>query len=507
MFSLDIKTNLSHDQLLGRYQLLCKACLPDSSMDAYLNSELAELERFIKHDLAGLTRKGCPDNITDILKAMDNELVRFREFCEFPSLATKSVVGIGGGFSAGKSSFINKLIGHKCLVAEVDPTTSMPAYVMKGQKESIQAINTNNCAISLTQDEFLSLTHEEKFIYGSQIGQMLKSAFITLPDFQWQNLAILDTPGYSKPEDKNWNERTDANLAKEQLNSANYIIWVVSAEAGVISEDDIKFLDSLDKKIPKYILVSRADKRAEEDVPKIVALIKTTLANRGVNVIDVVPYSTRKRANYSLYSLEPVIVQMDVWNKTQNALQFAQNFKRQFLAYQSFIEEEQRLSNRRLHKLNRILTLADDDELTSDAKDLIELVKQELQQLAELKDNLTSLNHVFFTKLKKIGDYAGVPLPEPNALELMDLKEIDLLGMLRQIRNEQGLEEPIINPFADLFSLPINPKAIARILRRETPPDYGLDALITGELFNQLPQLLRQEQPVDNIIKLLDEVK
>ncbi len=44
---------------------------------------------------------------------------------------------------------------------------------------------------------------------------------------------------------------------------------------------------------------------------------------------------------------------------------------------------------------------------------------------------------------------------------------------------------------------------IARILRRETPPDYGLDALITGELFNQLPQLLRQEQPVDNIIKLL----
>ncbi len=245
----------------------------------------------------------------------------------------------------------------------------------------------------------MSLTHEEKFIYGSQIGRMLKSAFITLPDLQWQNLAILDTPGYSKPEDQNWNERTDANLAKAQLNSANYIIWVVSAEAGVISEDDIKFLDSLDKKIPKYILVSRADKRTEEDVPKIVDLIKTTLANRGVNVIDVVPFSTRKRANYSL---EPVIVQMDVWNKTQNALQFAQNFKRQFLAYQSFIEEEQRLSNRRLHKLNRILTLADDDELTSDAKDLIELVKQELQQLIQLKDNLASLNHVFFTKLKKL---------------------------------------------------------------------------------------------------------
>ena len=108
---------------------------------------------------------------------------------------------------------------------------------------------------------------------------------------------------------------------------------------------------------------------------------------------------------------------------------------------------------------------------------------------------------MFFTKLKKIGDRAGVPLPEPNALELMDLKEIDLLGMLRQIREEQGLEDPIINPFADLFSQPINPKVIARILRRETPPDYGFDALMTGELFNQLPQLLRQAQPVDVVIK------
>ena len=223
-----------------------------------------------------------------------------------------------------------------------------------------------------------------------------------------------------------------------------------------------------------------------------------------MNVIDVVPFSTRKRAKYSL---EPVIAQMDAWNETLTVLQFAQNFKRQFLAYQSFLEEEQRLGNRRLHKLNRILTLADDAELTSDANDLIELVKQELQQLTQLKDNLASLNHVFFTKLKKIGDRAGVPLPEPNALELMDLKEIDLLGMLRQIREQQGLEEPIINPFTDLFSQPINPKVIARILRRETPPDYGFDALMTGELFNQLPQLLRQAQPVDDIIKLLDEVK
>ena len=454
--------NLSHEELQNRYDLLCKASQPNSKMNIKLQAELSALDTLITQDLVALTRKGCPENITDILKAFDNELTRFRAFCEFPELANKSIIGIGGSFSAGKSSFINKLIGQKCLVVEIDPTTSMPAYVLWGKEDSIQAINLHNCAITLSKEQFNSLTHEEKEKYDSQVGILLQSAFISLENFQWRNLAILDTPGYSKPEDSSWNERTDENIARSQLNTADYIVWVVSADNGTISEDDIAFLSSLDKSIPKLIVLSKADKKEPSDIPQIVKVIKATVEKRGIQVLDVVPYSRQKRANYPLDS---IVKHFDLWNKDSNAILFAQNFKKQLLSYQSYVEEEQRQVNIRLHKINRILTLTDDNDINDDANDLLARVKQERNALNELKDALQLFNHDFFNKLKEIGNLAGVPLPEPNALELMNLKEINLLNMLRTLREERDIEEPVLIEFPSIHDDKVNPIMINRLLR------------------------------------------
>ncbi len=461
--------SLTTEELQSRYELLCKASQPNSKMDVQLQTELAKLEDLIKHDLVELTRKGCPDNITDILKEFENELTRFRTFCEFPQLATKSIVGIGGGFSAGKSSFINKLTDQKCLVVEIDPTTSMPAYVLKGSNDSIKAINQHNCAIELTQEQFASLTHEEKEKYGSQVGLLLQSAFVSLADFQWDNLAILDTPGYSKPEDSSWNERTDENLARSQLNSSDYIVWVVPADNGTISEEDIQFLSSLDKTIPKLIILSKADKKEPEDIVAISKLIKTVTANRGISVLDVVPYSRRKKSSYSL---ESVVKHLELWNKETNPISFAQNFKKLLLTYQSYTEEELRQVHYRLNKIQRILTMAGEDEIQDDANSLLARVTQELKGLSELKEALEAFNHDFFIKLKTIGDLAGVPLPEPNALELMELKEIKLLDMLRALREEQGLEEPEFDLFSNIRNSSVTASTLVKLLRKnETTPE------------------------------------
>lgn len=489
--------SLTYEELKERYKLLAKASQSESNIDINLQTELANLEKLIKQDFVALTRKGCPDNITDILQELNNELVRFRAFCEFPDLATKSIVGIGGGFSAGKSSFINKLIGQKRLVVEVDPTTSMPAYVMKGEKESIQAINMRNRAISLTQEQFSSLTHEERHLYESQVGGLLQSAFLSLPDFNWDNLAILDTPGYSKPEDNSWNERTDENLARSQLNSSDYIIWVVPADIGTISNDDIQFLGSLNTDIPKLVVLSKADKKESGDIDKIIDLIRSTLMNRGIQVLDVVPYSRQRRANYPLDSIYSYL---DNWNKIPNALHFAQNFKRQFLAYQRFVEDEQRQANVRIHKLNRIITMSEEGEVVNDASFLLHRVKSELDILNDLVNDISKLNQIFFIKLKEIGDLAGVPLPEPNALELMEIDKIDLLGMLRQVRQNSGIEEPMINPFDSILNAGIDLSVINKILRRDTVPNLNLEGFYNSKVLNDIPSKLLELKSIDSVI-------
>lgn len=449
--------NLTNEELLSRYDLLCKASQPNSSMDVQLQMELQKLEYLIKRDLIALTRQGCPDNITDIFRSFDHELIRFRQFCEFPQLATKSVIGIGGGFSAGKSSFINKLIGKKCLAVEVDPTTSMPAYVLQGAEESIKAINMHDCAIDLTQEQLSTLTHEEKELYGSQVGLLLKAAFISTPEFRWNNLAILDTPGYSKPEDSNWNERTDENLARDQLNTADYILWAVPADNGTISEQDITFLSSLNRDIPKLVVLTKADKKPIEDIENIAALIKTTLDNRGISVSDVVPFSRRKKSEFSLTE---VTEKFELWDLQKNPILFAQHFKRLFIAYQNFIEDEKRNTYVRMDKINKILTMSEEEQTTEAANVLLVKVTQELDALTSLSESHDELNHSFFKQLKQVGDMSGVALPEPNSLELMDLKPIDLLSMLQKQLEEKGLEEPLLNPFSSI-------NATSEILNRD----------------------------------------
>ncbi|MEC3939968.1 hypothetical protein VOF76_28165, partial [Leclercia adecarboxylata] len=89
-------------------------------------------------------------------------------------------------------------------------------------------------------------------------------------------------PGYSKA-DEEGSARTDASVARSQLNSAQFIIWLVPADKGTITEDDIAFLASLDKQIPKLIIISRADKHPEEAVGNIVSLVRETLAQRGID--------------------------------------------------------------------------------------------------------------------------------------------------------------------------------------------------------------------------------
>ncbi|EKO3940799.1 dynamin family protein [Vibrio metschnikovii] len=484
--------NLTYEELQARYQLVCRASQPTSTMDVQLQQELQKLESLINRDLIALSRQGCPDNITDILRSFDHELTRFRQFCEFPQLATKSIIGIGGGFSTGKSSFINKLIGKKCLAVEVDPTTSMPAYVMKGNQEQIKAINLYNCAIDLTAQQLATLTHEEKEIYGSQVGLALKAAFLLLTDFQWQNLAILDTPGYSKPEDSEWNERTDENLARDQLNTADYILWAVQADSGTISEQDIKFLNTIDKEIPKLVILTRADKKPREDIESITTLIKSTLTNRGISIIDVVPFSRKSKAGFPL---DKVIKQFDLWDQQNNPIMFAQHFKKLFIEYQNFIESEKRNTFLRMDNIKKILVMSEESQIVEAANVLLTKVTQELEVLAALSIAHDQLNNAFFIQLKKIGDLAGVPLPEPSSIELMDLKSIDLLSMLEKQMAENKIDPPIRNHFSSIKTQ-LDSDNKNKLLRLEQSSEVILNA-ISLELRNRSALLRLKNEMIE----------
>ncbi|MBS4711040.1 dynamin family protein [Aeromonas caviae] len=488
-------TQLNEQAVRERYTLLSQACESTAGTgNQQLEEQLQALEQIIERDLPALARKGSPDNITDLLQALRLEMTRFREFCEYPALPSKVVVGLGGSFSAGKSSLINALIGdRKCLVTEVDPTTSLPTYLVQAKSEQteVHAINLFNRVVSLSHEQFRTLTHEEKSRYGSQVSSLLKSVVVAHPALPWGNLALLDTPGYSKA-DQVGSERTDANLARAQLNSAQFIVWLVPADKGTITEEDIAFLGTLDRAIPKLVVISRADKHPAEEIEKIVTLVHDTLAKRGLSVLDVIPFSTRPRSNYSA---EPLLDYFAQWNKARRELGFAKQFKRQFMGYQRFIDEERQEALRLLGRFNRILALNDDGNVQADIDSVQRKCKGELAQLELLAQMLAELQGRFFTELKTIGEQVGIPLPEPDVISLLDLSSINLSGMLGQLAEEWGVSATECNPAIWLpLTSDLSLTNLPKLLRRDISSYPAIWLPLTYDLpLTNLPKLLRRD--------------
>ncbi|MBM3073718.1 dynamin family protein [Lelliottia sp. RWM.1] len=489
----DAFASLEEAVLRDRYALLCEAC-EDRPNGAAKEDEavLLALEHLIEQELPDLARRGSPPTFTDILRSLRYEMVRFREFCEYPVLSGKVVVGLGGSFSAGKSSLINALVGdRKCLVTEVDPTTSLPTYLVQGTHDTpeVKAINLFNRLITLSHSQFRTLTHEERERYGSQVSRMLKSVVVAHNGFNWANLALLDTPGYSKADEES-SLRTDASIARSQLNSAQFIIWLVPADKGTITEDDIAFLASLDKHIPKLIVVSRADKHPEDTIGKIVDLVRQTVTQRGIEVLDVLPFSTRPRQPWSIAPLQEYLEQ---WNHVYRDPGFTRQFKRQFMAYENYLGEARQDAQRQLSRFNRILSLSDDSGVQSDLQSLQRKCKNDLQQLEEVCVSLKEIQQTFFRHLKQIGDRLTIPLDEPESLSMLQYTAVNLQSMLQSLATLTGVTLPhdpdleLWRPLTRDFPL----EHMDRLLRR--------DSLAIGETW----QPLMTDLPLKNRERLL----
>ena len=407
-----MNTNFTPNELAVRYELLCRSTQVEAAKDLQtqkIEGHLQALNKLLKYDLRALARRGSPDDFADIYFALEQELERFHEFCSFPALSQKIVVAFGGGFSAGKSSLINALLGKRLLVTEVDPTTSLPTYLLHGERDAVHAHNLFGHRIDLSNEEFLSLTHDETERYGSNVSRLLRSAFITRTDFPWHDLALIDTPGYTKHEDQAQSARTDEHIARTQLNAAQAIVWVIDSRKGCITEDDLRFLATVQADIPRLIVVSRADQKPAEDMSAIVQGIKTTLSERNLPFMDVIAVSARKKQEWPM---EPILAQLAAWSRQPRTLRFAHNFKAQFTHYARFIEEEQRAAQHNLNRLNRILVMAENEEVEAHAEELKQQAKNSLSAANKRAADLLELRQRFFSELKTIGNIINIEITE-----------------------------------------------------------------------------------------------
>lgn len=492
------------EQQLARYNLLCRALQAHPEIDDPLmavQAPLTELDNLIHRDLLALARQASPDDFAELYLDFERELGRFREFAAYPHLAGKTVVAFGGAFSAGKSSLINALMGEALMVVEVDPTTALPAYVLGGEADAIYALNSHRLRVPLSDEEFASLTHDEKLLYGSEVARALSAAFVVRKDFPWHNLAFIDTPGYSGQTQAGG--RTDASIAAAQLGSAHAFIWVVSAKQGTLPESDIDFLAKLDPSIPRLVVVSRADQVNESDLAAITQRIASTLAERNLPVLGVLPASAHPRHKALL---APIVAQLQGWNQSVQPQTFARRFKALFVRYQRGLEAERKALNWQDNRLKRLQMLAD-DELLSMVEELSTASAAKSQHLQAVAAELAALRGRFFTTLKKVGNQVGISLPEPHEIELLETGRSNLLEQLIALRTEQGGAEPDLRrALAPLCkSVPAQHRhLLLRRIARLSKQDWQV-LTVPGEVSRYRRLLRRPVAPHSNALLTLSE--
>ncbi len=327
----------------------------------------------------------------------------------YPSLFHKNMVAVGGGFSAGKSTFLNNLLGLKLKLPEDTlPTTAIPTYCFKGKKEVLMGFSQNAGMVELPH-----LTFDHNFLnsLGFNLKEIMPLMLLSAPSVPFEFLCFIDTPGFNSA--KQGYTGGDKQASKESLKHAQNILWLISCERGGIESDDLEYLQELYEESKQvFIVVSRADRCTKRQLEEVAVKIKETLEDRGIEFSGIGAYSATRYQEIKEFSeksrvfdsLEGFLKKLNQRSEKHNEiLSVLYNVR---LAYENAIEQDANQFKRyqkALHSIKLDLLQKGFDDFNDDTFNKMESLKKEFSEKEQSKrENLAQLNQVISLFKKSI---------------------------------------------------------------------------------------------------------
>ena len=221
-------------------------------------------------------------------------------------------VAVGGGYSSGKSSFLNNITGiGAVLPTGIEPVSVINTYLFFSDKVTKLMVSGKNCkghVVKLNREVLDCIQHSSKSkVYVSSV---LDELYINIPVSKEREylkaLVFIDTPGYNNSDNANKeNGKTDSDTASDAWKNSDALFWCIDAEAGTISQRDI---EELDKQIgdkdnyPFVIVFNKMDKKPNDEIVKILkSAEKVCKSKLKIQPIDIIGFSSiGESAIYSL---------------------------------------------------------------------------------------------------------------------------------------------------------------------------------------------------------------
>ena len=219
---------------------------------------------------------------------------RLEEITSFPSIYNKNIVAVGGGFSAGKSEFLNSFFidKHIKLPVGINPVTAIPTYITVGKTNIIKGYSYKGGVIELSSKLYNQLSHDFIKSLGFNLKDIAPIMAIETPMESYNNICFIDTPGYN-PSNTGYSSN-DRNTSKEYLEHANTLLWVIGIDTnGTIPASDLDFLENIaleNKKI--YIIANKADLRSSDDIEDILDIFEEILDDYDIEYEGISAFSS-----------------------------------------------------------------------------------------------------------------------------------------------------------------------------------------------------------------------
>lgn len=181
-------------------------------------------------------------------------------------------VVLAGGFSSGKSSFLNRLVKNANLL----PTGTQPISVVKtylycnakNKKVTVEGVNLKNVLVELPTNVLQAIQHA--ISSNVHLASVLEKLLIQIKSSELDGLCFIDTPGYNNSISANVsNGKTDKETATEAFAEGDVLFWLIDIDKGTAISDDIEMLAQFQGK-PKVIIFNKADKKGYQESKKIV---------------------------------------------------------------------------------------------------------------------------------------------------------------------------------------------------------------------------------------------
>jgi GTP-binding protein EngB required for normal cell division len=222
-----------------------------------------------------IPESGAPASWSDLLGRLDahaHAIGALDVAAQVAELATERSrpvrLAVVGEFNAGKSTFINALVGAEVAPMGILPTTATLHHLRFSPDRFAKIVFDR----SHDPPERIVALGELRATLGTLDADSILRVEIRMPLPSLARVEVLDTPGFNAP------EREHERIARSALAQADIALWLLDATQAIKQSERVLLEEAQAWGLPLQVLVNKADRLSPADLARAMTNVQEALA-------------------------------------------------------------------------------------------------------------------------------------------------------------------------------------------------------------------------------------